>query len=212
MKERATQSLNSDIPPEIATAELEARNAIQQYDWAVAQIEQHVKAEGFTLDRQFLQELNRLAVIGIEPDAGKLRTYDLIITHAKHVPPPHDEVLDLVDELCAYVNKNWTENPIHLGAYLLWRVNWIHPFGDGNGRTSRMIAYAVLCIRLGFLLPGTNTIPDQIASNKLPYYDALAEADEAYADGRIDVTAMEVLLENLLAAQLVAVHDKAKGL
>jgi hypothetical protein len=30
---------------------------------------------------------------------------------------------------------------IHLAAYLMWRLNWIHPFADGNGRTARMTSY-----------------------------------------------------------------------
>jgi Fic family protein len=47
--------------------------------------------------------------------------------------------------------------PIHLAAYLMWRLNWIHPFADGNGRTSRIISYVVLSIRAGAILPGTPT-------------------------------------------------------
>jgi Fic family protein len=69
--------------------------------------------------------------------------------------------------------------PIHLAAYLMWRLNWIHPFADGNGRTSRIISYVVLSIRAGAILPGTPTIPDQIVDNRKPYFDALDAADLA---------------------------------
>jgi Fic family protein len=93
----------------------------------------------------------------------------------------------------------------------MWRVNWVHPFSDGNGRTSRMIAYVVLCVRLGFRLPGTNTIPEQIAADKHPYYVALEAADSAWTSGVIEVGAMEKLLSELLAVQLVALHDDATG-
>ena len=60
-------------------------------------------------------------------------------------------------------------------------------------------------------LPGALTIPDQIAANKFPYYDALEAADAAYKEGRIDVGALEKLLGEKLAAQLVQVHQEATG-
>jgi hypothetical protein len=63
----------------------------------------------------------------------------------------------------------------------------------------------VLCIKLDGLLPGASTIPEQIAANKGPYYDALEKADEAEAHGRIDVSALEQMLSGMLAKQLVSI-------
>jgi Fic family protein len=95
---------------------------------------------------------------------------------------------------------------------MMWRVNWIHPFNGGNGRTSRAISYLVLCARLGYRLVGTNTIPEQIVANRQPYYAALDAADDAYAEGKIDVSAMESLLGQMLAVQLASVLiDAAEG-
>jgi len=91
----------------------------------------------------------------------------------------------------------------------MWRVNWIHPFFGGNGRTARALAYLVLCARLGFVLPGTNTIPDQIVADRDPYYDALRQADEACENGLMDVGRMESLMSALLAKQLADIHRQA---
>jgi len=113
--------------------------------------------------------------------------------------------------MCEYVEEHWDSTPVHLGAYLLWRLNWIHPFRDGNGRTSRAIAYLVLCARLAMRLPGTKTIPERIATTKQPYYTALDRADAAWTAGRVDVAAMEQLLSDHLAAQLVDIHYAATG-
>jgi Fic family protein len=107
--------------------------------------------------------------------------------------------------MCDYVNGNWGKSPLHLAAYVMWRLNWIHPFSGGNGRTSRAISYLVLCARLGYRLVGTETIPEQIVANRQPYYGALDAGDAAYADGRIDVTTMEGLLGQMLAVQLSSV-------
>jgi Fic family protein len=117
----------------------------------------------------------------------------------------------LVEHLCDYVIDNWERSPIHLAAFTLWRMNWIHPFVDGNGRTARATSFLVLCVRLGYRLPGTNTIPEQISHDKTPYYKALESADKADSEGKVDVSQMETLLETLLASQLVSIFHDAKG-
>jgi Fic family protein len=122
--------------------------------------------------------------------------------------PVHFEIPERIEELCDYINEKWEEkSPVHLASYVMWKLNWIHPFTDGNGRTSRAASYLVLCLKLGYLLPGKRTIPDQIAESKTPYYKALEAADEAWENGKIDLSAMKALLRSMLAEQLVAVHE-----
>jgi Fic family protein len=117
-----------------------------------------------------------------------------------------------IEEMCDYVNENWDgSSPLHLGAYALWKLNWIHPFTDGNGRTARALSYLLLCARLGYRLPGKNTIPEQIAADKSPYYKALEAADAEWAGKKVDLSVLEKLLADLLANQLVSVHDQATG-
>ncbi|MGH9651267.1 MAG: Fic family protein, partial [Terriglobales bacterium] len=84
-------------------------------------------------------------------------------------------------------------------------------FTDGNGRTARALSYLVLCVRLGYRLPGTNTIPAQIARDKMPYYRALEAADAAFEAARLDLSDLEGLLSTLLANQLLSVHKEATG-
>jgi Fic family protein len=93
----------------------------------------------------------------------------------------------------------------------MWRLNWIHPFADGNGRTSRIVSYVVLSIRAGSFLPGTPTIPDQIVDNRKPYFDALDAADLAFRSGKVDVSEMEELLGSLLANQLAQFYKSVGG-
>jgi hypothetical protein len=59
------------------------------------------------------------------------------------------------------------------------------------------------------ILPGVPTIPDQIASNKEPYYNALEAADIAWSDNRIEVSALESLLSGMLAKQLLGATQSA---
>lgn len=66
-------------------------------------------------------------------------------------------------------------------------------------------------MKLGYRLPGTKTIPDQISTNKHPYYAALEAADKALANETLDLSDMENLLSDMLANQLLHVLDAAKS-
>jgi hypothetical protein len=65
------------------------------------------------------------------------------------------------------------------------------------------LSYLVLSIKLNSLLPGNPTIPDLIAANKSPYYEALEKADRAWRLEKLDLSEMEAMLESLLATQLL---------
>jgi Fic family protein len=198
----------------IAVARKEASNALRQFDAVIARIDQARSESGrFRLRPSDLLNLNRLALDGISRFAGNYRPSGIYITGSKHQPPPAETVPALTEELCDYVNDNFdSASPIHLAAYVMWRLNWIHPFDDGNGRTARAASYLVLCIKLEGRLPGKPTIPDLIVDKKSPYYAALEAADAMFAkSGNIDLAAMESLLEGLLSAQLLSAIEFARG-
>ena len=209
--ERESRPLPLEVPTDPdEIARREARNGLRQFDAVNKIIDDALQSNGsFTLRPSTALELNRVALDGINQYAGVYRPHPIKISGSEHIPPPPKDIPSLVEEMCDYVNQNWDRSPIHLAAYIMWRVNWVHPFSDGNGRTSRALSYAVLCIRLGYKLPGTQTIPAQIATDKSPYYGALEAADQAYENERIDVSALETLLGDKLVEQLVRVHQDA---
>jgi len=193
-----------------ARAAAEARNGLRQYDLAVQIILQAVERGSFRLRPSLMLALHREALAGISLFAGNYRPAGVQIDGSKHQPVGAHLVAALVEDLCDYVNDNWDlKSGIHLAAYVMWRLNWIHPFADGNGRTSRMVSYLVLCIKTGAVLPGVPTIPDQIVDNRQPYFDALDAADAAWRDGKLDVGAMEELIESMLAIQLTRAYEQA---
>jgi Fic family protein len=188
---------------------LEARNGLLQFDEVKRLVEAGLGTSPFRLRPSVLQSLQRIAVQDIYVCAGNWRTFPVTIAGTNHQPPPAAEVATHVEEMCDYVAAKWHRSAIHLAAYLMWRLNWIHPFAGGNGRTSRALSYFVLCVRAGTWLGGTRTIPEQIVENRQPYYAALDAADAACERGEVDVAAMEELLERLLAAQLLSAHADA---
>ncbi len=192
-------------------AALEARNGLLQFS-AIEKMVDSSKNQGFVFTPEILRDLHRLVIQDIYTCAGQFRTYDVYIENALHQPPPFADVPQLVDDMCKYINDNFGRlSGLQLAAYAMWRVNWIHPFAGGNGRTSRGASYLLLNVRMGFNLPGVNTIAQQIENDRAPYYDALAAADEALRQGNTDVSAMEALMSQLLAAQLLSVHQKASN-
>jgi len=203
------------LEPELITdpqekAAAEARNGFRQYDAAIGTIHTALDRGSFKLRPSLILGLQREALAGISSYAGNYRPGGVAIEGSKHEPVGAHLVPELVEDMCDYVNEHWKEStPIHLAAYVMWRLNWIHPFG--NGRTSRIVSYLVLSIRAGAILPGTPTIPDQIVDNRKPYFDALDTADLAFQDGKIDVSKMEELLASLLANQLAGFYKSAGG-
>lgn len=194
---------------------LETRNGVIQARFVFHTIIQWT--EGTPVTPELLLELQRLAVNQIYRCAGYFRDGPVKIedTDGEVVfePPDHTMVRTLVQGMCDYINENWgTHKPIHLAAYAMWRLNWIHPFFGGNGRTARAFSYLVLCIGLNFAPPADKTIPQLIEENRDPYTAALRAADLAWAENRLDLTAMESLLSDLLATQLVFLHEKATGI
>jgi Fic family protein len=189
-------------------AEREVANGLRQFDAgkdaAQQAIERQAEGNKFRLRLSLILDLHREALAGVSRYAGTFRTGGVGITKSKHQPPGPHLVAGLAEEMCDYVNDNWdAKSAIHLAAYVMWRLNWIHPFADGNGRTSRITSYVVLTVRSGFIIPGFPTIPEQIVSNRNSYFAALDAADAAWAEERLDVSAMDQLLAGMLATQLV---------
>jgi Fic family protein len=195
-------------------ARLEIENGFRQYDLAIEIIKTFLEPDRpFALRVSLIQNLQAVAVEGIEPSPGRWRQGRVEISKSAHTPPEPHLVANLVQEMCDYVNDNWHEKTaFHVAAYVMWRLNWIHPFADGNGRTSRIVSYIVLSTALNTLLPGSPSIPQQIQEDRTAYFRALEHADEAFAErGEIDVSEMEAALKQMLAKQLLSVIEKADG-
>ncbi|RVD14678.1 MAG: cell filamentation protein Fic [Mesorhizobium sp.] len=193
--------------------QLEIENGFRQYDLTLDVIRYYLEPDRpFALRVPLILDLQREAVKGIEAEPGEIRKNPVGIHKSKHTPPPPHLVTTHLTEFCDYINDNWHERTaFYLSAYAMWRLNWIHPFTDGNGRTSRALSYVLLSTKLGYVLPGSPTIPQQIESDNSHYIEALEMADEAARNGKEDISEMEKMIRAMLAKQLVSVIDQAGG-
>ena len=106
------------------------------------------------------------------------------------------------------MTKRWPSwTPVEAGAYVLWFINWVHPFKNGNGRSARAFCYATMAMKMGYMPPGEKTVPELIKedANDDEYQLGLRVADAGFAkDTAPDLSSLEALLDRLLAEQLEA--------
>ena len=181
---------------------VQEQNLLRQYDLLSNCIEIGLVKGIEAFDKYMLWQLNSVAVANIAQFGGRFREQPIYV--GNHLPPHFNQVPHLMDQFISVVHENWRvfDHPTYMAAYVLWRMNWIHPFVEGNGRTARAACYYVLCMKQGRLLGGRKIVPERIRENRQPYYNALRSADAAWHDGHFDVSELAAYLEGLLKAQL----------
>jgi Fic family protein len=181
---------------------IQAQNLLRQYDLLANCVEIGLAKGIDAFDKYTLWSLNGAAVANIAQFGARFRRQPIYV--GNHIPPHFEQVPSLVDELISVVHENWDiiNHPTILPAYALWRLNWIHPFVEGNGRTARAACYYLICMRFGGLLPGRKTVPERIREDRKPYYAALQAADRHWNNGHFNVDELADYLAALLQAQL----------
>lgn len=167
-----------------------------------------------TLFGTYICEMNAIATAGLCSSAGRYRTDTASINNSDHIPPSWQRVEDLVGDLCVSVKTHWdTTSAFDLASYIIWRLTWIHPFADGNGRTADAVGYSILCRKLGLILPGDNPVPSYWHANRdTRYYQALAAADRQEPNLPEGPVELRELLKRAVLNQLNSVPWRDKSL
>jgi Fic family protein len=180
---------------------VQEQNLLRQYDFLTNCIQIGLRQGHTALDKYTLWALNHIAVANISQFGGRFREEPIYV--GSHIPPHFREVPELMDRFISTIHENWFNwSPTELAAYGLWRLNWVHPFIEGNGRTARAACYYLLCVRAGSLLPGRRIVPERIRDNRAGYDAGLKAADRAWEQGHLDFSVLEDYLAQLLQAQL----------
>lgn len=126
--------------------------------------------ENTPINEWVIKSLHQLILKQIDNDnAGKYRQVNVQIVGATHVPPEYIHLDDLMSSLISDYVSWYNMHPIEKAARLHSEFVKIHPFVDGNGRTSRLLMNLVL-MQHGYppaVLP---------VSKRLEYYNALDDA------------------------------------
>lgn len=177
--------------------EVQISNNRRQYDFLRAAVSASVQVGKPFLSTHIIKALNFHAITCLHTNSGEFRPCE--VTVGNHVPPKFYYVQAFMDDFVNTVNRAWEQtDPLALAAFVLWRLNYIHPFINGNGRTARAACYFVLCLKEGKLLPGTRILPELLHRERDSYVLAL----QAYDQG--DPTPLHRLLQLLLQEQMAS--------
>lgn len=153
---------------------------------AISNIEDIVSKEEPFLELQ-IKNLHRLVLKGIDDDyAGVYRDQQVFISGANHTPPPPFKIQERMDNLMNWYNSEAQKlHPIIRAAMLHILFVEVHPFIDGNGRTSRLL------LNLELMKSGYPPTIIRI-ENRLAYFNALNKAHINIYEDFINLVAKEV--------------------
>jgi Fic family protein len=144
------------------------------------------------MSRQTIESYNRLILDGLELDKGVVPGE--IPTHAVAVGgyagAPREDCGFLLERL-----SDWLNGPDFTARSPEWKIPmaiikavlahlyiaWIHPFGDGNGRTARLMELRIL-LEAGVPTPATHLLSNHYNQTRTEYYRQLRNASRGEAD------------------------------
>ena len=142
---------------------LEAINHAEAIDY----IKDFAKSD-IEVSERTIKEIHALVLHGINREnAGRYRTVPVLISGSRHTPPQPYLIEKQMEDFILHFQKLKTQgvHPILIAAYLHNELVRIHPFIDGNGRTSRLLMNL-------YLLQNGYTIVNLKGNNedKISYY------------------------------------------
>ena len=178
------------LPPSQEYLEREVANVLSALDVVC----KTAKPGAFLLSPEWIMRQNATILDGLDVDdhvePGEYTTKQLVVGAYRAAPP--QDVPYLVDRLCRWLNEEYISRANAPGTpedqrfYLAFLaaalghlyVAWIHPFGDGNGRTARILQAAVLANSGVVPWVSVNLLSDFYNRTRTRYYRALADASE----------------------------------
>lgn len=146
------------------------------------------------LTRDWIEEANRIVLAGLEDHLeegvvpGEVPTFSVGV--ARYPGAPREDCRFLLERLCDWLEEDaaWPDLEQHLGsaiAVAMLRailahlyIAWIHPFGDGNGRTARLTEFLILA-RAGVPSPATHLLSNHYNLTRANYYRQLDRSSRA---------------------------------
>ena len=144
---------------------------------------------GHPITEGLIREIHRHLVAGVRGNAAKPGEYRLIqnfVANSEtqqivYTPPPPQDVPDLMRELVKWLNETTEIHPVLVSGIAQFQLVHIHPFVDGNGRTSRLLS--TLCLyRAGYDFKRIFTISEYYDRDRPAFYRAIQSVRESGMD------------------------------
>lgn len=204
-----------DLPPSKQYLAQETQNIIDACNSIIDQISQNVSP---ALTPQLIKDFNKQILQGlpVEEDVvpGEIRKHSVVV--GRYRAAPAEDCEHLLERLCDWLNGNQFLPPATMPwmttIYAMIRaiiahlyIAWIHPFGDGNGRTARLIELLILATS-GIPIPACHLLSNHYNQTRSEYYRQLDQASKSKGDCIPFLTyALQGLVDGL-AVQLNHIH------
>jgi Fic family protein len=191
-----------------AYQDLSIDNLQRQYSFLRSAITASIQINRPFLSTSLIKALNFHAICGLHVDAGQYRKGPVFYNGKEAIE--HYRVDEHVSDLVNEINHMWnTTDIVFMASYALWKLNRIHPFINGNGRTARAICYYIVCTKAGKLLNGDPQLPELIRANRKEYVSLLDYADKELLTGNPHyLMPLCVFISRLVNEQLSSIESK----
>jgi Fic family protein len=169
------------LPPSKQYMETEVKNVLD----ALNLLRDQIVIEGKTqlLDGKLIKEFHRLIGSNLGPNfeaiPGEFRKHNVTVGNVYRAPDSSD-LIELIQKFCEWsrtefhYEKGQTFSTAILQAIVSHvYIAWIHPFGDGNGRTARLLEFYLL-LRAGVPDIAAHILSNFYNSTRSEYYRQLA--------------------------------------
>ena len=181
------------LPPSREYLGQEVDNIVKACDLIV----KGIASGGVGLNSERIRQFNKIALAGLQLEngisPGEIRTYPVVVGNVYRGAPP-EECAMLLDRLCEWLNGKEFEapnetSPLEIAfVYAVLKaivahvyLAWIHPFGDGNGRTARLVEFAILTAA-GIPQPACHLLSNHYNQTRSRYYQQLDSAGKSGGD------------------------------
>ena len=184
---RAAVAGTLELPPSREYLKRELDNIVAACNTLVEQL----RTKGhIPLTVETLESMNASVLRGLEVDEhvvpGQVRAVNVSV--GRYRCPEGRDARFLLERLCATLN-DMTAPGVDASAFAILKAIfahvyfvWIHPFGDGNGRTGRLLELAIL-LEAGLPQPACHLLSNHYNQTRTNYYRQLARASQVGGDG-----------------------------
>ncbi len=168
---------------------------------------------GTPLTESVVREIHRRLVDGVrgnEGQPGEYRQVQNVVANNQtgeviYRPPPWGDVPELMTQLVTWLNRESDIHPILMAAIAQFQLVHIHPFVDGNRRTSRLLS--TLCLyRSGYDFKRLFTISEFYDHDRRAFYDAI----QGVRDAGMDLTGWLEFFTTGLSTQMQEMVDRGE--
>ena len=207
--EQAERLWKGDIVPE---ADPDDARELLNYRKAFDFVSAYLKS-GDPITESLIREIHKRLVEGVRGGSAapgeyrKIQNYvvNSVTGETIYTPPPVHDVPIMMAKLVKYLNSETEMHPVLISGIAQFQLVHIHPFLDGNGRTSRLLS--TLCLyRAGYDFKRLFTISEYYDRDRSTFYQAI----QGVRDSGMDMTGWTEFFIEGLSTQLAEVKERGE--